>query len=78
MTNGGNMDSTQLNLTKSEDVATLMGSSKTHVEWMNNAAEVMVVNGGNIPLWWSQVIVDSGLAKRTMAKFKTAKPKALR
>ena len=62
------MDSTQLNLTKSEQAAQLMESSCTALEWDANCDKVKAANKG-YPLWWHGVIVQSGLAKRTMAKF---------
>ena len=57
-----------MDLTNSENVKTLMASSKTESEWNANCDKVKAANGG-YPSWWLETIVLSGSAGRTAAKF---------
>lgn len=52
-----------------ESVARLMASSASEAEWNNNADKVKAANDGDYPSFWFGIIVLSGLAAKTQAKW---------
>ncbi len=58
----------ELDLTKKDDVVSLMESSKTEAEWNTNCDKVITANNG-YPQFWYAAIVLSGVMSKTSAKF---------
>lgn len=55
-------------LTKQQDVVTLMASSKSEKEWNANCDKVTAANNG-YPQFWYSAIVLSGVMSITAANF---------
>lgn len=60
----------ELDLTKQNDVVTLMQSSKSESEWNKNCDTIKAANGGDYPSFWYSVIVLSGIARNTSSTWK--------
>ena len=51
-------------LTREEDVTSLMISSKNEEEWNNNCDKIKAANNKDYPKFWYEKIVLSGLANK--------------
>lgn len=51
----------ELDLTRVNDVVTLMKSSKSEEEWNDNCDKVKATNGGDYPDFWFYSIILSGV-----------------
>lgn len=62
------MNNTELDLTKEEDVVTLMKSSTSERNWNENCDKVKKANNG-YPSFWFKAIIIGGVARDTSSKW---------
>lgn len=58
-----------LDLTKEEDVLKLLRPARSSVEWNMKVEKVREANGGDVPDFWKEAIIDSGFAREVSLKW---------
>ena len=58
-----------MNLKDIEQVRTYMLESENEADWDNRCETVCSENGGELPKWWFEQIVDSGLQNTVVEKW---------